>query len=191
MPKIYNALPRAVMSQGFEAKPEMVEFYKKLGMNNHGGYDFYANDGEKLYFDCSCSGYVLNTEVDASGGLGINIITEDKDGIFKHRYWHLKGFAVKAGDEVESGQLLGWCDNTGASTGSHLHRDMKLMGKNPTNGSLYVVYPNNGTYGTVRWDDYYTPIFILDQIKNLKGQVSILQKLIDLWTIIIKGNLFL
>lgn len=185
--KIYNALPRAVMSQGFDWKSSMVDFYKKLGLKNHGGYDFYANDGESIYFDCSGEGYVLNTEIDNAGGLGINIITEDADGIFKHRYWHLKGFCVVSGDKVESGSLLGYADNTGLSTGSHLHRDLKEMVRNP-NGSLSVKYPDNGTYGTVRWDNFYSPIFVLDYIDSLKVKISVLQKLINLWKII-KGFL--
>jgi murein DD-endopeptidase MepM/ murein hydrolase activator NlpD len=173
--KIYQALSPTKLNQGFDMNPNMAEFYKKLGMTNHGGYDFSAYTGQKVYFDCDCDGYVLNTEIDNNGGLGINIITEDKDGIFKHRYWHLKGFGVVSGQKVSSGSFLGYADNTGASTGSHLHRDLKEMARD-SNGNLSIKDYNNGTFGTIRWDRFYQPIFVLNVLK-----INIIKKLLELY----------
>ena len=178
--RIFRAVKPNLMTQAFDMKQSLVEMYKSLGMTNHGGYDWYTPEGEPLYFDCSCAGYVLNTEIDSAGGLGINIITETEDGIFKHRYWHLKKFNVVAGQKVESGDLIGWCDNTGMSTGSHLHRDMKEMVKD-FQGVLKIKNPDNGTYGTVRWDKYFENVFVVDYIKSLQMKIGIIQKIIELW----------
>ena len=150
--KIYKALKGTMLGQGFECHKWMEGFYEGLGMKKglHGGYDWGATNGQVIWYDCDVPGYVLNTETDSCGGLGINIITQDASGIFKHRYWHLKSFLVKAGDKVEMGDAIGLADNTGLSTGTHLHRDMKEMEKN-TYGSLSIKNRNNGTFGTIEY----------------------------------------
>ncbi len=188
--QVFRSIKSNIQTQGFY--DNKVSYYKEHGMLYHGAYDFYAENGESLYFDCSCKGFVLNTEIDSSGGLGLNIITETLEGIFKHRYWHLKDFVVKAGDWVETGDLIGHCDNTGYSTNPHLHRDMKEMIKD-NNGAYRIKYPDNGSYGTVPWDRWFINIWAVDQMENLKKtlanlqqQVSLWQKLINLWKTLIK-----
>lgn len=156
----------------------LPSLYASLGMKYHGGWDWATYYAEPLYFDCDIKGFVLNTEIDNAGGLGINIITEDESGIFKHRYWHLKSFNVVAGQWVESGDLLGWCDSTGYSTGNHLHSDIKEMIKE--NGVYKIKNYNNGTFGTVDIQPYFKNIFVKDLIDNLNQQVSILKRLVDL-----------
>jgi len=159
----YRAIKTNYLTQGFDSAPSMVEFYKKYGLKNHGGYDFLARTGEGVFWDCDLVGTVLNNEIDGAGGLGVNVITEDNGVIYKHRFWHLKDFYAKAGDKVMPGDLLGWADNTGASTGSHLHCDIKQMGKND-NGSFTILNYDNGTFGTIRYWDRFTNTFILDTV---------------------------
>ena len=187
--KIYRALKSNILTQGFKCKPSMESFYESLGMAKgiHGAFDWASRDGEKLYFDCDCKGYVLNTEIDNKGGLGINIITETDGLILKHRYWHLRDFNVKAGQVVETGDLIGWADNTGYSTGHHLHRDAKEMGKN-SNGSLYIKNYDNGSFGTIDYSPYFKNAFVLDIMDNLQGQVSILKKIIKIINDFLKGR---
>lgn len=153
--KIYKAIDYNC-NQGFDAAKSMVEFYKSFGMTAHGGYDFGCPEGTPIFFDVDDvdNAYVLNTEIDNAGGLGINIITESKEGTFKHRYWHLSKFGCKAGNKVFKGDLIGWTGNTGRSTGAHLHRDVKEM----ENG--VIKNRNNGTFGTIRiekWLENYDP----------------------------------
>jgi len=177
--KIYKALANSMLGQPYDCFPWMKEFYANLGMSNHGGYDWGATTGQVVWYDCDVPGYVLNTEVDNCGGLGINIITED-DRILKHRYWHLKSFLVKAGDKVSMGDAIGLADNTGASTGTHLHRDAKEMIKN-SNSSLSVKNIDNGTFGTIRLDDYMVNEFVLDALpssERIRKQILMLIKFI-------------
>jgi hypothetical protein len=161
--KIFRSVKTNQLNQGFDASPSMVEFYKNCGMSNHGGYDWACYTGEPIYWNCDIKGRVLNTEIDSAGGLGVNIITEDEDGIFKHRYWHLKTFLVEAGDKLRHGDIIGLADNTGKSTGTHLHTDTKEMVRD-LNGNYCIKNHDNGTFGTIRNDQYFTNIFILDQM---------------------------
>lgn len=177
MIKIYRSLKTNIQTQGFE--DNYNPYYKSVGMRCHGGYDWGAKDGETVCFDCSCSGYVLNTEIDSAGGLGVNIITETDGLILKHRYWHFKSFNVVAGQKVDSGDIIGWADNTGMSTGTHLHRDVKEMIKD-ANGNLSIKDRNNGTFGTIDYAPYFVNEFVVDVVDNLKKQVGLLTKLIEL-----------
>lgn len=163
--KKYRAIGTNYQTQGFEMLPSMAEFYKRYGMTAHGGYDWAAVTGEGVFWDCDIDGVVLNTEIDSSGGLGVNVITESEEGIFKHRFWHLKDFYVKAGDKVQMGDLLGWADNTGASTGTHLHEDMKEMVKD-SNGGLVIKNYGNGTYGTIRYEKWFENKYVLETAKG-------------------------
>lgn len=176
--KIYVAIKDSMLGQPFDAFPWMLEAYNKFGMTNHGGYDWGAKMGDPIYYDCDIDGYVLNTEIDNSGGLGVNIITESPEGIFKHRYWHLKDFFVKAGDKISMGECIGWADNTGFSTGTHLHRDIKEMVRDQY-GNLSIKDRDNGTFGTIRWDNWFVYKFVLDMVDQTKKQNYLKQLLIN------------
>ncbi len=47
-------------------------------------------------------------------------------------YWHLSRIAVKPGQVVQSGDLIGYSGNTGLSNGPHLHFEIRIRGI-PTN----------------------------------------------------------
>ncbi len=158
----------------------MLKYYQDMGLLGHNGIDFIAKDGERLYWDCDISGVVIDTHIDGSGGLGVKVITQDKDGDFKHLFWHLKSFACQAGDILDSGDLLGYADNTGRSTGTHLHRSIKPVYLN-SNGNWINTYGNNGYYGAVDLQPYFKNIFVKDLLANLRSQVSILQKVVELF----------
>jgi murein DD-endopeptidase MepM/ murein hydrolase activator NlpD len=163
--KIFRAVRINQLNQGFDAKSYMKEFYKKLGMSNHGGYDWYAKTGDPIYWDCDLEGTVLSTSTDSSGGLGIDVITTEEGKYHKHRFWHLKGFACFSGEKLTTGTLMGWADNTGNSTGPHLHRELKVCGKNKL-GNYYTLDNNNGTYGTIRYDDIFENRFVLETLSK-------------------------
>ena len=127
--------------------------YKYSGLKGHNGTDFGANTGTPI-FACT-DGTVCEIETEPSRGLGIGIVTDEKmhwmfkdDAIYyaKTRYWHLKTIGVSMGQKVKKGQIIGEADNTGWSTGSHLHLELKpvLYDKN---GKMYNVFQDNGYFG--------------------------------------------
>jgi hypothetical protein len=62
------------------------------------------------------------------GGYGNLVIVEHAEG-WSSYYAHLDEFAVKAGQEVRQGELLGGAGTTGYSTGPHLHFEIRYYGR--------------------------------------------------------------
>ncbi|OHA65971.1 MAG: hypothetical protein A2672_00050 [Candidatus Wildermuthbacteria bacterium RIFCSPHIGHO2_01_FULL_49_22b] len=106
--------------------------YSKLGMLGHNGLDMATWNGTPIYHSGDYMGY-MKTEIDAMGGIGVDIYsnTPQIDGKrIKLRYWHLKQVVGWDGKEVRPGQLIGFADNTGFSTGDHLYFDLKCVDEN-------------------------------------------------------------
>lgn len=169
--KIFKAV-NGVLGQGFDANPSMVKFYADLGMNNHGGYDYGTNGkiGLPIYFNCDLTAETIYNEEDSAGGKGCSVLVKYKDRVFKFRFWHLSKFGSFQGEILKKGMLIGWSGNTGRSTGPHLHFDVKELIPNPTGkyaglGDRYdQMYPNNGTFGTIRVDEWMEEVFVLDTL---------------------------
>ena len=66
---------------------------------------------------------------------------------YRHIYWHLQSFNVKVGNEVKVGDVLGISNNTGMSTGPHLHWGIKPLVL--VNGFWQDKYGDNGYRGAV------------------------------------------
>jgi len=66
-------------------------------------------------------------------GFGNFVVVSHGNG-FKTRYFHLSKRAVKRGETVKRGQVIGYLGSTGRSTGPHLHYEIKYKNKpvNPT-----------------------------------------------------------
>jgi murein DD-endopeptidase MepM/ murein hydrolase activator NlpD len=62
------------------------------------------------------------------GGYG-NLVIVDHGGGFETRYAHQQELYVSTGDLVKSGELLGAVGSTGASTGPHLHFEVRRDGQ--------------------------------------------------------------
>lgn len=73
---------------------------------------------------------------DWSNTYGWVIFLEHHDGS-QTRYAHMSAMAVIAGDYVDQGEIIGYVGSTGASTGPHLHFEIRIN-KNPVNPMLYL-----------------------------------------------------
>lgn len=82
----------------------------------HTGVDWGAPSGTPIY--APASGKVRSTVFDKIYG---NQTIMDFGGGYSSMFGHQSGFAVKPGQMVKAGQLIGYVGSTGNSTGPHLH----------------------------------------------------------------------
>ncbi|MDR1673537.1 MAG: M23 family metallopeptidase [Bacteroidales bacterium] len=85
----------------------------------HYGMDFTCDVGTDVY----ATGDGVVSDVRYSGGFGNRIVIDHGFG-YKTLYAHLSKFAVKPGEHVRRGQLIGYSGNTGDSVGPHLHYEV-------------------------------------------------------------------
>lgn len=198
--KILRCVKSNILTQGFgidKTKPGLISLYNSLGLISHEGQDWavvcqdnslkVGGNCEKVYCDLDCKATITEIHKSEEYGLGIVALTEDKDGIFQHLWWHFDSISdiLKVGSVLESGTYLGVAGNTGRSTGAHVHRALRPMARD-TYGNLYKTQPENGYKGFVDPSPYFENIFVLDKLENLKAQVGILQKLLDLLKLMLK-----
>jgi hypothetical protein len=111
-------------------------FYPSIGMKAHGGMDFKAWHGEQIFHCGNYDGW-MKIEKDMQGGIGVDVVSNEpvelKDGrkvYIKTRYWHLKAPVGHDKKQVKLGDIIGLADNTGSSSGDHLHFGLKVCDKN-------------------------------------------------------------
>lgn len=99
-------------------------------MMDHNGLDFTAPKGTPIY--ATGDGRVNMAYFSVSYG---NVVYVDHGYGFETRYAHLSKFAVKQGQVVKRGQVIGYVGNTGTSVSDHLHYEVLVNGKhtNPIN----------------------------------------------------------
>lgn len=97
---------------------------------HHDGMDFAAPNGTSVY--ATGDGTVI--EAGWNSGYGNTIDINHGYG-YTTRFAHLSEILVKPGQKVKRGDLIGKVGNTGKSTGSHLHYEVRLKGvpQNPVN----------------------------------------------------------
>lgn len=155
--KLFNPLERCIVTQGFgftNTDPDMLAKYRAMGLSAHNGIDYWASDGTPVY--ASHDGTVIFAGYDGAGGLGVVIRTNEEfelDGrtsLAKTIYWHLKkgSILVTGGQQVVRGQQIGEADNTGFSTGAHLHYGLKPIAKGE-NDWTYINLNQEGYNGAI------------------------------------------
>jgi murein DD-endopeptidase MepM/ murein hydrolase activator NlpD len=83
----------------------------------------------------------LGTEIYASGDGTISSVNSNRRGMgnfividhgfgYSSTYAHLDSFAVRSGQKVHRGDVIGFVGNTGMSVAPHLHYEVKLNNTN-------------------------------------------------------------
>ena len=104
------------ISSYFGYRPDPIYMITKF----HSGIDFSAQLGTEAY--ATGDGVVEDVEK-GHWGYG-NMVTIDHGFGYKTRYAHLQKAAVRKGQKVKRGQLIGYIGNTGKTTGVHLHYEV-------------------------------------------------------------------
>lgn len=127
--KLYAAIPAIqpvankeliALASGFGMRIHPIYKVKKM----HTGIDFAAPIGTPIYATAdgtidvvqnSFSGYGKMIEIDHGFG-------------YRSRYAHMHGFAVRQGQRIKRGDLIGYVGDTGISTAPHLHYEVLING---------------------------------------------------------------
>ena len=109
---------------------ENPDFYKKFGFPGHNGIDYGIPNGTPV--NAAVAGTVALVGFE-NGGYGNYVKLSHVDGskTYYTYYAHLANATVAAGQKVKAGTMIGHSNNTGASTGPHLHFGLKIDGENP------------------------------------------------------------
>ncbi len=100
----------------------------------HWGTDLVAGSGTRIRAvgDGKVTQAILSGNGKTSFG---NTVVLQVAGVGAVRYAHLQSYSVRAGDHVLAGQQIGLTDNTGLSTGPHLHFELAPDGNIASNKS--------------------------------------------------------
>ncbi|RXF74007.1 M23 family metallopeptidase [Hansschlegelia zhihuaiae] len=112
--------PGSSITSGFGARVD--PFLGRMAF--HAGLDFEGDLGEAV--KATAAGRVASAGW--SGGYG-NMVEIDHGGGLSTRFGHLSAIAVREGDEVRIGSVLGRVGSTGRSTGPHIHYETRVNGE--------------------------------------------------------------
>jgi len=127
--KLYAAIPAIqpisnkqlmALASGFGMRIHPIYKLRKM----HTGIDFAASIGTPIY--ATADGKVVNVEVKFSG-YG-KLVEIDHGFGYRTRYAHMHDFAVRSGQNIKRGDLIGYVGNTGSSTAPHLHYEVMING---------------------------------------------------------------
>jgi len=135
-------LDKIYITQKFGENPQI---YSQFGLKGHNGVDYRTKFddsrlGRRELFSI-ISGTITQVGDQKKRGYGRYIRMRSND--FEVVYGHLWSAKVKVGDKVSEGQLLGITDNSGFSTGAHLHLGIRRI----KNGKIQDY--NNGYLGYI------------------------------------------
>ncbi len=110
----------ARLTSGFGMRFHPLLAYSRM----HQGVDFGARHGAPIY--AAATGKVIFAAY--HGGHGNYVKLQHSNGLAT-AYAHMSKFAVRNGQQVNQGQVIGYVGSTGVSTGPHLHYEVWLKGR--------------------------------------------------------------
>jgi len=149
-----NVLLNYCITQYFGENPQI---YKQFGLNGHNGIDlvWYGNEYFDNYVFAVFPGLCVEVGNQGNQGYGIFVRVNNYDFGLQIVYAHLKLSKIKKGDIITYNQHIAIADNTGFSTGPHLH-----FGVREINEKGEILNYNNGYKG------YIDPLTIPEKKMN-------------------------
>lgn len=120
IPSIRPTGNKARLASGYGMRFHPILKLKRM----HAGLDFSAPQGTPIY--ATGNGTVIKAR--RLGGLGLAVVIDHGYG-YVTRYGHMSKFAVKQGQKVHRGDLIGYIGNTGLSSAPHCHYEVWKDGK--------------------------------------------------------------
>jgi murein DD-endopeptidase MepM/ murein hydrolase activator NlpD len=108
------------IASGFGSRIHPIYKVRKM----HTGIDFAAPIGTPIY--ATADGKIAEVSVKFSG-YGKMVVIDHGFG-YKTRYAHMHDFAVRTGQNIKRGELIGYVGDTGISTAPHLHYEVMMNG---------------------------------------------------------------
>lgn len=102
-------------------------------IQTHKGLDISARMGTPIH--APARGIVTAAGTDGAYGICVDL---SHGGGLATKYGHMSKLAVKSGQTVERGDVIGYVGRTGRATGPHLHYEVRLNGV-PTNPYAYLL----------------------------------------------------
>ena len=172
---LWPVAPPAILTQAYGIHRQ---WYAPFGLPGHEGIDIRALSGTHVV--AMADGQVSRVQpLAASGPYGVQVRLVHQVGADRYEtvYAHFaKGsIAVTLGDPVKAGRLLGFADNTGNSSGPHLHITLKHFGHgSPWMNRSDIVNPT----------PYFAELFpgrgwLVDVGGNLRTGPSLLSAIVD------------
>ncbi len=106
----------------------------------HAGIDISTPIGTRIF--APADGVVLSAAV--QGAYGNSIMMDHGFGVVT-RYGHLDAYAVRPGQRVHRGDLIGFVGNTGRSTGPHLHYEVWV--RDQAQNPIHFILDEYRTFG--------------------------------------------
>ena len=189
--ELYYPIKPASLTQSFGGNGA---YYQSHGVNivGHNGLDFVAFDGQEVY--AAHDGIVTYSGEDSLNGEFIEITSHEEFDIggittfAKTIYVHFQhgGRKVETGNIVNVGQVIGYADSTGLSTGTHLHFGLKRVTVEKETGVPTTLNLDNGYNGAINPKPFLNCFYACDAKKVQKietEEVSILTKVVELETL--------
>ena len=121
-----------------------ADFYTKLGLKAHNGWDLSCQTGTDVYA-------VMNGDLiyhDGGTGYGREMRIRNRELGLEVVYAHLES-QVATNGLVNAGDLIAKSDNTGYSTGPHLHFGIRKIFWSPSGAGPYLKDSDNGYFGYI------------------------------------------
>ena len=93
-------------------------------------------------------------------------------GGFETKYAHLSRYAVRKGERVRQGDVIGYVGATGGATGPHLHYEFLMSGVHQNPRTVHDKLPKAESIDSAEMDSFRTQTAsLLQQFSNLNNSL--------------------